>query len=151
MRAVIQRVKAASVLVEGKIVGAIDKGLLVLVGIETEDTFNDDAEWLIKKLPDLRIFDDHEGNMNLSLMDINGSILLVSQFTLCGSTKKGNRPSFINAMRPEPAEIMFNQIVEEIKKRSGLKVETGLFGANMDVRLNNYGPVTIIMDTKNKI
>lgn len=149
MRAVIQRVKEASVKVDGKVTGAIDKGLLILVGIEDADT-QEDIEWLTKKIVGLRIFDDENGVMNLSVMDIGGGLLAVSQFTLMASTKKGNRPSYIRASKGDYAEPMYEKFCQALEKESGNKVEKGIFGADMKVSLLNDGPVTIIMDTKNK-
>ena len=149
MRAVIQRVKEASVKVDGKVTGAIDKGLLILVGIEDADT-QEDIEWLTKKIVGLRIFDDENGVMNLSVMDIGGGLLAVSQFTLMASTKKGNRPSYIRASKGDYAEPMYEKFCLALEKESGKKVEKGIFGADMKVSLLNDGPVTIIMDTKNK-
>jgi len=149
MRAVIQRVKEASVKVNGKVTGAIDKGLLILVGIEDADT-QEDIEWLTKKIAGLRIFDDENGVMNLSVMDIGGGLLAVSQFTLMASTKKGNRPSYIRASKGDYAEPMYEKFCLALEKESGKKVEKGIFGADMKVSLLNDGPVTIIMDTKNK-
>jgi D-tyrosyl-tRNA(Tyr) deacylase len=149
MRAVIQRVKEASVKVDGKVTGAIDKGLLILVGIEDADT-QEDIEWLTKKIVGLRIFDDENGVMNLSVMDIGGGLLAVSQFTLMASTKKGNRPSYIRASKGDVAEPMYEKFCQALEKESGKIVEKGIFGADMKVSLLNDGPVTIIMDTKNK-
>ena len=149
MRTVIQRVKEASVKVDGKVTGAIDNGLLILVGIEDADT-QEDIEWLTKKIVGLRIFDDENGVMNLSVMDIAGGLLAVSQFTLMASTKKGNRPSYIRASKGEYAEPMYEKFCQALEKESGKKVEKGIFGADMKVSLLNDGPVTIIMDTKNK-
>jgi D-tyrosyl-tRNA(Tyr) deacylase len=149
MRAVIQRVKEASVKVDGKVTGAIDKGLLILVGIEDADT-QEDIEWLTKKIVGLRIFDDENGVMNLSVMDIGGGLLAVSQFTLMASTKKGNRPSYIRASKGDFAEPMYEKFCQALEKESGKIVEKGIFGADMKVSLLNDGPVTIIMDTKNK-
>lgn len=149
MRAVIQRVKESSVKVDGKVTGAIDKGLLILVGIEDADT-QEDIEWLTKKIVGLRIFDDENGVMNLSVMDIGGGLLAVSQFTLMASTKKGNRPSYIRASKGDYAEPMYEKFCQALEKESGKKVEKGIFGADMKVSLLNDGPVTIIMDTKNK-
>ena len=149
MRAVIQRVKEASVKVNGKETGAIDNGLLILVGIEDADT-QEDIEWLTKKIAGLRIFDDENGVMNLSVMDIGGGLLAVSQFTLMASTKKGNRPSYIRASKGDYAEPMYEKFCLALEKESGKKVEKGIFGADMKVSLLNDGPVTIIMDTKNK-
>jgi len=149
MRVVIQRVSSASVSVDKKVIGTCAAGLLVLAGIEETDT-EEDAAWLSAKIVNLRIFGDAEGKMNLSLKDINGEMLVVSQFTLHASTKKGNRPSYILAARPEKALPLFNAFVEMLKKESGRPVATGEFGAHMEVSLVNDGPVTIIIDTKNK-
>lgn len=149
MRAVIQRVTEASVRVDGNVTGAIDKGLLILVGIEDADT-QEDIEWLTKKIVGLRIFDDENGVMNLSVMDVGGGLLAVSQFTLMASTKKGNRPSYIRASKGEFAQPMYEKFCLALEKESGKKVEKGIFGADMKVSLLNDGPVTIIMDTKNK-
>ena len=149
MRVVIQRVSSASVSVDKKVIGTCNNGLLILAGIEDLDT-EEDAAWLSAKIVNLRIFNDAEGKMNLALKDINGEILVVSQFTLHASTKKGNRPSYILAARPEKALPLFNTFVEMLKKESGRPVATGEFGAHMEVSLVNEGPVTIIIDTKNK-
>ena len=149
MRAVIQRVKEASVKVDDNITGRIDKGLLVLVGVEDSDT-DEDIEWLTKKIAGIRIFDDENGVMNLSVMDIDGRILAVSQFTLMASTKKGNRPSWIRASKGPIAEPMYEKFCQALEKETGKKTEKGIFGADMKVSLLNDGPVTIIMDTKNK-
>lgn len=149
MRVVIQRVSSASVSVDKKIIGNCAAGLLILAGIEEADT-EEDAIWLSSKIANLRIFNDAEGKMNLSLKDVNGEMLVVSQFTLHASTKKGNRPSYILAARPEKALPLFNTFVEMLKKESGRPVATGEFGAHMEVSLVNDGPVTIIIDTKNK-
>ena len=149
MRVVIQRVKEASVTIEGQIKSAITEGLLILVGIEDIDT-EEDINWLAAKIANLRIFSDENGLMNRSVMDIQGEMLVVSQFTLHASTKKGNRPSFLKAAKPDFAVPMYEQFVEELKKISQLKVLTGEFGADMKVALLNDGPVTIVMDTKNK-
>ena len=149
MRAVIQRVKEACVRVDGKITGQIEKGLLVLVGVEDADT-DEDIEWLTKKIAGMRIFDDENGVMNLSVMDIDGRILAVSQFTLFGSTKKGNRPSWIRASKGPFAEPMYEKCCQALERETGKKTEKGIFGADMKVSLLNDGPVTIIMDTKNK-
>lgn len=149
MRAVIQRVKEASVKVEGKITGQIGTGLLVLVGIEDADTL-EDIEWLTKKIAGLRIFDDENGVMNRSVIDIDGNILAVSQFTLMASTKKGNRPSYTRASKGDFAEPMYNKFCSLLENETGKKTEKGVFGADMKVSLLNDGPVTIIMDTKNK-
>lgn len=149
MRAVIQRVKEASVKVDGKITGQIGQGLLVLVGIEDADT-QEDIDWLSKKIAGLRIFDDENGVMNLSVMETDGNILAVSQFTLMASTKKGNRPSYIRASKGDYAEPMYEKFCMALEKETGKKTEKGIFGADMKVLLLNDGPVTIIMDTKNK-
>lgn len=149
MRAVIQRVSKASVTVEGTITGQIEKGLLVLLGIEDADG-KEDIEWLSGKICNLRIFDDEQGVMNVSVKDVGGSILLVSQFTLHASTKKGNRPSYIRASKPEMAIPMYEQMLQQLEKDLGKKIEAGVFGADMKVELLNDGPVTIVMDTKNK-
>jgi D-aminoacyl-tRNA deacylase len=150
MRLVIQRVSSASVEVEEYVVAEIASGLLLLLGIEETDTA-EDIEWLVKKVCQLRIFNDSEGVMNLSIQDIGGKIILVSQFTLHASTKKGNRPSYIRAARPETAIPLYEQLIDEFKKVLGSKkVQTGIFGADMQVYLVNDGPVTIIIDSKNK-
>ena len=148
MKVVIQRVSEASVKVSGEIVGEISKGLLLLVGIEENDE-KEDAEWLTKKILDLRIFSDERGKMNRSVKDINGEILCVSQFTLIADYKKGNRPSFIKAAKPEKAVPLF-EYFKGLIKSSGLKTESGIFGADMKVNLLNDGPVTIVMDSKTK-
>jgi len=150
MIAVVQRVKQASVTIDNSLKSSITQGLLVLLGIAHEDT-EEDTDWLTKKIINLRIFSDSEGKMNLSLKDINGDLLVVSQFTLHASTKKGNRPSFIDAARPEKAIPMYEQFVQQCETELGKKVYTGEFGADMQVQLLNDGPVTIIIDTKNKI
>ena len=148
MKIVIQGVSCASVRVEGVIVGQIQQGLMLLVGVEEGDD-KSDAEWLAKKILDLRIFSDSEGKMNLSVKDISGDVLCISQFTLLAEYKKGNRPSFIKAARPEMAVDLF-EYFKELIKNSGLKVESGIFGADMKVELLNNGPVTIVMDSKTK-
>ena len=148
MKAVIQRVSEANVKVDGKIVGEISKGLLLLIGIDEEDEKND-ADWLVQKILSLRIFGDDEGKLNRSVMDISGGILCISQFTLIADYKKGNRPSFIKAAKPEKAIPLFDYFKTEISK-SGLKTESGIFGADMKVSLLNDGPVTIVMDSKTK-
>ena len=148
MKIVIQRVSQASVKVGREIVGEISQGLLLLVGIEENDE-KEDAEWLSKKILDLRIFSDEEGKMNRSVKDINGEILCVSQFTLIADYKKGNRPSFIKAAKPEKAVPLF-EYFKGLIKSSGLKTESGVFGADMKVSLLNDGPVTIVMDSKTK-
>ncbi|MGX8689512.1 MAG: D-aminoacyl-tRNA deacylase [Bacteroidaceae bacterium] len=149
MRAVIQRVSEASVKVDGKITGAIRQGLLILVGVEDADT-QEDIEWLCKKIAGLRIFDDENGVMNRSVMEIDGGLLAVSQFTLMASTKKGNRPSYIRASKGEFAQPMYEKFCQMLEEEACRKVEKGIFGADMKVSLLNDGPVTIIMDTKNK-
>lgn len=149
MRVVLQRVSEASVKVESKIVGQINNGILVLLGITIDDS-QDDIDWLVKKISQLRIFSDDEGKMNLSIQDVQGSILVISQFTLHASTKKGNRPSYINAARPEIAIPLYENFINSLKLESGLSVETGIFGADMKVSLLNDGPVTIIMDSINR-
>jgi len=149
MRAVIQRVASASVTIDDAIKSKIDKGLLILLGIEEADT-DEDIEWLSGKIIRLRIFDDDQGVMNLSISDIKGEILVVSQFTLHASTKKGNRPSYIKAAKPELAIPLYRKFVQQLTLELGKPVATGEFGANMQVRLINDGPVTIIFDTKNK-
>lgn len=149
MRLLIQRVSEASVKIDSKVTGQIESGLLVLVGIEEADT-KEDCEWLIGKLTALRIFGDDEGKMNLSIQDIKGSFLVISQFTLHASTKKGNRPSYIKAARPEQAIPLYENFIDTLRATSGLKVETGIFGADMKVSLINDGPVTIWIDSKNR-
>eukprot|EP00611_Tribonema_gayanum_P018139 TRINITY_DN3120_c0_g1_i1.p1 TRINITY_DN3120_c0_g1~~TRINITY_DN3120_c0_g1_i1.p1 ORF type:complete len:151 (-),score=8.03 TRINITY_DN3120_c0_g1_i1:205-657(-) len=149
MRIVIQRVSEAAVRVDGNITGSIGKGLLVLVGIEDADT-KEDIEWLSNKIVNIRIFDDADGVMNLSVKDIDGGILLVSQFTLHASTKKGNRPSYIKASKPDIAIPMYEAMIKQLTQDLGKPVQTGIFGADMKVSLLNDGPVTITMDSKNK-
>lgn len=148
MRAVIQRVSQASVTIDEQVIGKIDKGYMILLGIHEEDT-QEDADYLIRKIPLLRIFEDVEGKMNQTIQDVNGSILSVSQFTLYADTKKGNRPSFIKAARPETAIPLYEYFNEGLRQQ-GLTVETGEFGGDMDVALVNDGPVTIIFDTRDK-
>jgi D-aminoacyl-tRNA deacylase len=149
MRVIIQRVKEASVTIDGFIKSQISMGLLILVGIEEADT-NEDITWLCAKIANLRIFSDEAGLMNVSVMDIHGEILVVSQFTLHASTKKGNRPSFIKAAKPPFAIPTYEKFVEELHKVSSLTVLTGAFGADMKVALLNDGPVTIFIDSKNR-
>jgi len=149
MRAIIQRVSSASVSVDGAVVAAIGKGMLVLLGVAGNDT-TDDAEWLCGKIAKLRIFSDEQGLMNLDLEGIDGAILLVSQFTLLASYKKGNRPSFIGAARPELAIPLYEKAAQLLTTLTGRPVKTGIFGADMQVELVNDGPVTIIMDTHNR-
>lgn len=149
MRIVVQRVQEASVEIDSKIISKISKGLLVLLGIENEDEYSD-ADYLIQKLINLRIFSDNEGKMNLSIKEIDGEVLIVSQFTLHASTKKGNRPSYIRAARPENAVPLYNYFIQKIQLEFEKTIQTGEFGADMQVRLLNDGPVTIIIDSKNK-
>jgi D-tyrosyl-tRNA(Tyr) deacylase len=149
MRAVIQRVSHASVTIDGKVKCQIGHGLLILLGIEETDS-QEDIEWLCGKIIRLRIFNDKEGVMNLSVPDIGGEILVVSQFTLHASTKKGNRPSYIRAARPEIAIPLYRQFIRQLDQGSRKKVQTGEFGAMMDVELVNDGPVTILIDSKNR-
>ena len=147
MRIVIQRVREASVKINDEIVGEIQQGLLVLLGIEHVDS-ELDADYLIQKLIHLRIFGDDEGKMNLSVSDISGDLLIVSQFTLFADTKKGNRPSFIRSARPEQARPLYDYFLSQLKKSFSGKIEKGVFGGDMQVELINDGPVTIIMDSK---
>ena len=149
MRIVIQRVSAASVVVAEKKIAAIDKGLLVFVGIEDTDR-QDDIDWLVGKISQLRIFDDENHVMNLSVQDVSGEIIVVSQFTLQASTKKGNRPSYIKASKPEIAIPLYENFVNSLEKSMGRKIQTGIFGADMKVSLLNDGPVTIFIDSKNR-
>lgn len=149
MRAVIQRVANASVKVDEQITGQIQEGLLVLLGIEDADTA-EDIEWLSGKISNLRIFDDAAGVMNLSVKEIDGNVLLVSQFTLHASTKKGNRPSYIKASKPDFAVPMYEKMILQLEQDLGKKIQTGIFGADMKVELLNDGPVTIVIDTKNR-
>jgi len=148
MRIVIQRVREASVKINGEIVGEIQQGLLVLLGIEHVDS-QLDADYLIQKLIHLRIFSDDDGKMNLSVSDISGGLLIVSQFTLFADTKKGNRPSFIRSAPPEKAIPLYDYFLSQLNKSFSAKIENGVFGANMQVELINDGPVTIILDSKN--
>ena len=150
MIAVIQRVSEASVTIDNKIKGKIDNGFLVLLGITHADT-KEDIEWLGRKIIGMRIFSDQEGKMNLDLASINGNILLISQFTLHASTKKGNRPSFIEAARPEAAIPLYEQMIIFLEKELGKPIQCGKFGADMKVALVNDGPVTIVIDSKNRI
>lgn len=149
MRLVIQRVSSASVTVDESLISKIGAGMLILAGIEEADTF-EDIDWLVRKVCQLRIFNDSDGVMNLSVQDIDVEIIVVSQFTLHASTKKGNRPSYIRAARPETAIPLYEQLVSEFSKMIGKPIETGIFGAHMEVSLVNDGPVTIILDSKNK-
>ena len=149
MRAVIQRVSEASVTVEGAIIGQIQRGLMVLVGIINEDDTSD-IEWLSNKIIHMRIFEDESGVMNKSLIEVGGEILLVSQFTLHASTKKGNRPSYIAAAKPEISIPIYEAMIHQLQKDLGASIQTGKFGADMKVSLINDGPVTITIDSKNK-
>jgi len=149
MRAVIQRVTKASVTIEGKINGQIDNGLLVLMGIEDADT-DEDIQWLSSKIVNLRIFNDEKGVMNISVKDIGGNILLISQFTLHASAKKGNRPSYIKASKPDIAIPIYEKMIKQLSIDLGKETQTGIFGADMKVELLNDGPVTIVIDTKNR-
>jgi len=149
MRAVIQRVSEASVTIDSNIKGSIEKGLLILLGIEDADT-NEDIEWLSGKITRLRIFGDETGAMNLSVADVNGDILLISQFTLHANTKKGNRPSFLKAAKPPIAIPLYKKFIAQLEMDLKKSIQTGKFGADMKVNLLNDGPVTIIIDSKNR-
>ena len=149
MKAVVQRCKNAKLYIDNQVFSSIDKGLLVLLGI-THDDQQPDIEWLSGKISRLRIFNDEDGKMNLSIQDIEGEIMVVSQFTLFASTKKGNRPSYINSAPPDIAIPLYEKFIDQIKKDSGLNIATGKFGAYMQIDFINDGPVTIIIDTKNK-
>jgi D-tyrosyl-tRNA(Tyr) deacylase len=149
MKAVLQRVSKSSVTIDEKIVASIQKGIVILLGIEESDT-NEDVEWLSLKIVNLRIFDDTNGVMNLSVKEISGELIVVSQFTLHASTKKGNRPSYIKAAKPEIAIPLYEKFIHQITLDLGKNVQTGQFGADMKVGLINDGPVTILIDTKNK-
>ena len=149
MRVVIQRVSQASVSIDGKEKSAIGNGFVILLGIETEDT-QEDAEWLCNKIALLRVFADEQGMMNKDIKDVGGAVLLISQFTLHAQYKKGNRPSFIRAARPEQAIPLYEYFISCLSEKTGTPVATGTFGADMKVALVNDGPVTITMDTKNK-
>lgn len=149
MRAVLQRVTQASCTVDGEITGQIEAGFLVLLGIEDADT-DEDLQWLAQKIAGMRVFGDENGLMNKGLADIDGNILLISQFTLFAATKKGNRPGFTRAARPDKAIPMYEQMISGLEKLTGKKIATGIFGADMKISLLNDGPVTIIIDTKNK-
>lgn len=149
MRAVVQRVAKASVTIDGEVKSSIGEGLLILVGIEDADT-PEDIEWLSGKIVRMRIFEDEQGVMNLSVAEVGGDIIVVSQFTLHASTKKGNRPSYIKASKPDFAIPMYNQFVAQVERDLGKPVGTGIFGADMKVELLNDGPVTIVIDTKNR-
>ena len=150
MIAVIQRVSEASVTIEGQIKGKIDTGFLILLGITHTDT-QEDLEWLARKIVGMRIFGDAEGKMNLDLKSVNGNILLISQFTLHANTKKGNRPSFIEAARPDVAIPLYEKMIQQLSQELGQPIQTGEFGADMKVALLNDGPVTIIIDSKNRM
>ena len=150
MIAVIQRVTKASVTIDQQLKGQIGNGLLVLLGITHTDTLKD-IEWLARKIVQMRIFGDEDGKMNRSVIDVDGNILLISQFTLHASTKKGNRPSFIDAARPEQAIPLYEQVINALTLELGKPIKTGTFGADMKVELLNDGPVTIVMDSKNRI
>lgn len=149
MRAVVQRVSSASVTVKGKMISSMTTGLMVLLGVTDEDG-EEDIQWLVRKITNLRIFNDADGVMNRSLLDINGEAIVVSQFTLFAATKKGNRPSYIKAAKPVIAIPLYQAFVSELEKELGKNVGTGVFGADMNVDLVNNGPVTILLDTKNK-
>jgi len=150
MKVVIQRVTEASVSTDNIVIAKIDYGILLLVGIENQDN-SDDIEWLVTKISNLRIFNDSNGVMNLNINDVNGGMIIVSQFTLQASTKKGNRPSYLNAAKPEIAIPIYEQFVSKMQTLLETKIHTGKFGADMKVQLINDGPVTIIIDSKNKV
>jgi D-tyrosyl-tRNA(Tyr) deacylase len=149
LKIVLQRVSSASVTIENKIVADIQKGLLILIGIEAADS-QEDIDWLVGKITKVRIFEDENQVMNLSVKDIDGDIITVSQFTLHASTKKGNRPSYIKAAKPDVAIPLYENFVQQVEKELGKKIQTGVFGADMKVSLLNDGPVTIIIDSKNR-
>jgi len=149
MRAVIQRVSEANCKIDAKITGQIGNGFLVLLGIEDADAA-EDVQWLAQKIAGLRVFNDEQGLMNKALGDVNGNILLISQFTLFAQTKKGNRPSFLRAAKPDKAIPLYNQMIQTLKQLTGNDIATGVFGADMKISLVNDGPVTIIIDTKTK-
>ena len=149
MKVVIQRVNEASVSIDGQIAGSIQKGLMVLLGIETADTM-EDVDWLSNKIVQMRIFDDAEGVMNLGVKEVGGNILLVSQFTLHASTKKGNRPSYMAAAKHDISVPLYEAMIKKLSADMGAPIQTGVFGADMKVALVNNGPVTIIVDSKNK-
>lgn len=148
MKAVIQRVTSASVSINNELVSQIGQGFMVLLGIGLDDTMND-AEYIIKKMLNLRVFSDEQGKMNKSIQDIGGEILLVSQFTLCADVSKGNRPSFVKAMPPDRAELLYGEFIKTLQERFSA-VQTGVFGADMKVQLINDGPITIILDSRDK-
>lgn len=149
MKVVLQRVSSASVTIENKIVADIQKGLLILIGIEDSDN-QEDIDWLVGKITKIRIFEDENQVMNLSVKDVDGDIIAVSQFTLHAATKKGNRPSYIKAAKPDVAIPLYENFVQQLEKEFGKKIQTGVFGADMKVSLLNDGPVTIIIDSKNR-
>jgi D-tyrosyl-tRNA(Tyr) deacylase len=149
MRVVIQRVKNASVEIAGQPTQAIGRGLLIFIGIEEADN-HEDIDWLVSKIAQLRIFEDEHNRMNLDIQQIKGSFLVISQFTLHASTRKGNRPSFIRAARPEIAVPLYTSFIDQLKEKTGLTLKTGIFGAHMDITLLNDGPVTLTMDSKNR-
>ena len=149
MRVIVQRVREASVSVDHQVVGSIQQGFLILLGIGTDDT-EADADWLLQKIVGLRIFNDTEGVMNRSLIDVDGEVLLISQFTLMAATKKGNRPSYIKAARPEQALLLYEYCIDKLEHLLGQKIASGIFGADMKVHLINDGPVTIPIDSKNR-
>lgn len=149
MRVLLQRVSQASVTINNELKSKIENGLLLLLGIEETDT-KEDIEWLVKKVTNMRIFSDDEGKMNLSVQDINGEILVVSQFTLYASTKKGNRPSFIKSAKPDVAIPLYKEFIQQLSHNLNKEIKTGEFGADMKVNLTNDGPVTIWLDSKNK-
>lgn len=149
MRAIIQRVSSASCSIEGKISGQIGKGFMILLGIEDNDT-EEDLNWLAQKISNIRIFSDENGLMNKALTDVQGNILLISQFTLFASTKKGNRPGFTRSAKPDLAIPFYEKMISELGQLTGTKIQTGVFGADMQISLVNDGPVTIIIDTKSR-
>ena len=149
MRAVLQRVSEATCRVDGEVTGSITTGLLILLGVAADDT-TDDLQWLAQKIAGMRIFSDDEGLMNKSIIDVNGRILLISQFTLFAQTKKGNRPSFIRAAKPEVAVPLYEQMITTLAALTQTNIETGIFGADMKISLVNDGPVTILLDTKDR-
>ena len=149
MRAIIQRVSSASCSIEGKISGQIGKGFMILLGIEDNDT-EEDLNWLAHKISNMRIFSDENGLMNKALTDVQGNILLISQFTLFASTKKGNRPGFTRSAKPDLAIPFYEKMISELGQLTGTKIQTGVFGADMQISLVNDGPVTIIIDTKSR-
>jgi len=149
MKVVIQRVSKAKVEINDSIICKIKQGFLILLGIESSDS-QEDVNWLVSKISNLRVFSDDELKMNLSIKDVKGEIIVVSQFTLHAKTKKGNRPSYINAANPEHAKPLYDEFISKLKNESGVDVKSGIFGANMQLAIVNDGPVTIIIDSKNK-